>query len=58
MVSSYPSNNFCSLSGLGTGHGLVEGSTVFGYFRDHAKQDPIILGSAALVFHSLDIKNL
>ena len=34
------------LSGLGTGHGLVEGSTVFGYFRDHAKQDPIILGSA------------
>ena len=36
-----------ALSGLGTGHGLVEGSTVFGYFRDHAKQDPIILGSAA-----------
>ena len=35
-----------ALSGLGTGHGLVEGSTVFGYFRDHAKQDPIILGSA------------
>ena len=27
------------LSGLGTGHGLVEGSTVFGYFRDKAKQD-------------------
>lgn len=35
------------LSGLGTGHGLVEGSTVFGYFRDQAKQDPIILGVAA-----------
>ena len=36
-----------ALSGLGTGHALVEGSTVFGYFRDTAKQDPIILGSAA-----------
>jgi len=36
-----------ALSGLGTGHALVEGSTVFGYFRDKAKQDPIILGSAA-----------
>ncbi len=35
------------LSGLGTGHGLVEGSTVFGYFRDQAKQDPIVLGVAA-----------
>ena len=35
------------LSGMGTGHGLVEGSTVFGYFRDSAKQDPIILGSVA-----------
>ena len=35
------------LSGIGTGHGLVEGSTVFGYFRDRAKQDPIILGTAA-----------
>ena len=35
------------LSGLGTGHGLVEGSTVFGYFRDKAKQDPIVLGVAA-----------
>ena len=35
------------LSGIGTGHGLVEGSTVFGYFRDQAKQDPIILGTAA-----------
>jgi hypothetical protein len=35
------------LSGIGTGHGLVEGSTVFGYFRDAAKQDPIILGTAA-----------
>ena len=43
-MSSYPSNNFIGLSGLGTGHGLVEGTTVFGYFRD-AKQDPIILGS-------------
>ena len=35
------------LSGLGTGHGLVEGSTVFGYFRDKAKQDPIVLGVSA-----------
>ena len=35
------------LSGMGTGHGLVEGSTVFGYFRDQAKQDPIVLGVAA-----------
>ena len=31
------------LSGLGTGHGLVEGSTVFGYFRDQAKQ--VYMGS-------------
>ncbi len=35
------------LSGLGTGHGLVEGTTVFGYFRDKAKQDPIVLGVSA-----------
>ena len=47
-----------TLSGLGTGHGLVEGSTVFGYFRDHAKQDPIILGSAVVFHKLLDIKNL
>ena len=35
------------LSGIGQGHGLVEGSTVFGYFRDRGMQDPIILGVAA-----------
>lgn len=36
------------LSGIGTQHGLVEGSTVFGYFRDgDLKQDPIILGTTA-----------
>lgn len=36
-----------SISGLGTQHGLVEGSTVFGYFRDNYMQDPIVLGSLA-----------
>lgn len=36
------------LSGIGTQHGLIEGSTVFGYFRDgDLKQDPIILGTTA-----------
>ena len=31
------------LSGIGTQHGLVEGSTVFGFFRDvETKQDPVI----------------
>jgi hypothetical protein len=32
------------LSGLGTQHGLVEGSTVFGFFRDSACQDPVVTG--------------
>jgi hypothetical protein len=34
------------LSGIGVQHGLVEGTTVFGYFRDEAMQDPIIFGVA------------
>ena len=34
------------LSGIGMQHGLVEGTTVFGYFRDEAMQDPIIFGVA------------
>ena len=34
------------LSGIGIQHGLVEGATVFGYFRDEACQDPIIFGVA------------
>lgn len=37
-----------SLSGIGTQHGLVEGSTVFGFFRDEkTRQDPVITHSAA-----------
>ena len=33
------------LSGMGMQHGLVEGSTVFGYFRDgESCQDPVVLG--------------
>lgn len=33
------------LSGIGmNSHGLVEGSTVFGFWRDSTKQDPIVLG--------------
>jgi len=33
------------LSGMGMQHGLVEGSTVFGYFRDgETCQDPVVLG--------------
>ena len=36
------------LSGFGTQHGLVEGSTVFGFFRDgDLCQQPVILGTAA-----------
>ena len=36
------------LSGIGTQHGLIEGCTVFGYYRDgDLKQDPIILGTSA-----------
>jgi len=35
------------LSGIGTQHGLVEGSTVFGVFRDKDMQDPIVFGVAA-----------
>ena len=34
------------LSGIGMQHGLVEGTTVFGYFRDSASQDPIVFGVA------------
>jgi len=35
------------LSGLGTQHGLVEGSTVFGFFRDgELCQDPVVTGVA------------
>ena len=36
-----------SLSGMGTStHGLVEGSTVMGFFRDgEGEQDPIVMGS-------------
>lgn len=35
------------LSGIGmNSHGLVEGTTVFGFFRDETKQDPIIVGVA------------
>jgi len=35
------------LSGIGmNSHGLVEGSTVFGFWRDSTKQDPIIIGVA------------
>jgi len=36
------------LSGFGTQHGLVEGSTVFGFFRDgELCQQPVIMGTAA-----------
>ncbi len=36
------------LSGFGTQHGLVEGSTVFGFFRDgDLCQQPVIMGTAA-----------
>ena len=36
------------LSGFGTQHGLVEGSTVVGFFRDETDmQDFIVLGSVA-----------
>ena len=35
------------MSGFGTQHGLVEGSTVFGFFRDESQQNPIITGTVA-----------
>ncbi len=36
------------LSGFGKGNGLVEGSTVFGFWRDeNYMQDPVVLGVAA-----------
>ena len=36
------------ISGMGTQHGLVEGSTVFGFFRDgDTCQDPVVVASAA-----------
>jgi hypothetical protein len=34
------------LSGFGHGHGLVEGTSVFGMFRDDSKQDFLVLGVA------------
>ena len=34
------------LSGFGHGHGLVEGTTVFGMFRDDERQDFLVLGVA------------
>ena len=35
------------LSGIGTQHGLIEGSTVFGFFRDgELCQDPVVTGVA------------
>lgn len=36
-----------SLSGFGTQHGLIEGSTVIGFFRDNEMQDFVVMGSAA-----------
>ena len=35
------------LSGFGTQHGLVEGSTVLLFFRDKHKQQPVVFGSTA-----------
>lgn len=36
------------VSGMGTQHGLVEGSTVFGFFRDaDTCQDPVVVASSA-----------
>ncbi len=35
------------LSGFGTQHGLVEGSTVIVFFKDDHKQHPVVLGSTA-----------
>ena len=35
------------LSGFGTQHGLVEGSTVILFFRDEDCQQPVIIGSTA-----------
>jgi len=48
-----------SLSGLGTTtHGLVEGSTVMGFYRDGAtQQDPVVMGSfigAAQSYYKVD----
>ena len=40
-----------SISGLGTNHGLVDGSWVIGFFRDGTSaQDPIVMGSIASMY--------
>jgi len=46
------------LSGFGTQHGLVEGSTVILFFRDDDLQQPVILGSTAGIPDKGYIKNL
>tara|TARA_Y100000758_G_C16046276_1_gene420019 strand:+ start:29 stop:1129 length:1101 start_codon:yes stop_codon:yes gene_type:complete len=40
-----------ALSGIGTQHGLVEGSTVVGFFRDKGKQDFVVTHSSAGLPH-------
>ena len=40
------------LSGFGHGHGLVEGSTIFGMFRDDDRQDFVVLGSTMGIIQS------
>jgi hypothetical protein len=40
-----------ALSGIGIQHGLVEGSTVAGFFRDKGKQDFVVTHSAAGLPH-------
>ena len=47
-----------AISGFGTQHGLVEGSTVFGFFRDgETKQDPVVTHSAAGIPSEFYIKD-
>lgn len=40
------STTSAGLSGFGHGHGLVEGTSVFGMFRDDSRQDFLVLGVA------------
>ena len=40
------STTSAGLSGFGHGHGLVEGTSVFGMFRDDERQDFLVLGVA------------
>ena len=44
MVTCYHAASFNGLGGFGNQHNLVEGTTVYGHFRDDDMQDFVVLG--------------